>query len=112
MREALLYGSFLVAVFGGMFGYLYVTAEVIEVQVIGKRTEQNAWRPGVDTNDYLIETKRNGDIAFSTLPLMGFFWGGGEVFDNIRVGGTYKVRVVNYPFLKAPDNVAIIDVIE
>ena len=112
MREFLLYSTFLVAVFGGLFGYTYATSEVIQVQVTGKRSEQSVWRPGFDTKDYLLETKRNGDLALSTLPFMGYFWGGGEVFEGVRVGGTYRLRVVNYPFLPAPDNIAIIEVIE
>ncbi|MDX1485738.1 MAG: hypothetical protein R3229_14795 [Alphaproteobacteria bacterium] len=112
MREVLLYGSFVIAVFGGLFGYLHATSEVIEVEVTGKRIAQAMWRPGVDSNDYVIETRKSGDLALSTLPFMGYFWGGGEAYEGLRVGGRYRLRIVTYPFVRAPDNIAVIAIIE
>lgn len=112
MREVLIYSTFLFVVIGGMFGYLYVTSEVIEVQVAGKRTEQTVWRPGVGTAEYVIETKKYGDLPFSTLPLMGYFWGAAEAYEELRVGGSYRLRIVDFPFVRRPNNVAVIQVIE
>jgi hypothetical protein len=112
MREVLLYSTFLFILLGGMFGYLYATSEVIEVQVAGKRIQQTVWRPGVGTEEYVIETKKFGDLPFSTLPLMGYFWGAAEAYNGLRVGGRYRLRTVDYPFIPRPDNVAVIEVIE
>lgn len=112
MRELLLYSTFLIAVFGAMFGYLYATSEVIEVQVMGKRIQQTTWRPGLGTDEFIIETKKNGDLALSSLPLMGYFWGAAEAYERLRVGGGYRLRIVEYPFIQRPGNVAVIQVIE
>ena len=112
VREFLLYSTFLMVVFGAMFGYLYATSEVIEVQVMGKRIQQTIWRPGLGTNEYIIETKKNGDLALSSLPLMGYFWGAAEAYERLRVGGGYRLRIVEYPFIQRPGNVAVIQVIE
>ncbi len=112
MREFLLYSVFLTVIFGGMFGYLYATSDIIEVQVTGKRIQEGIWRPGVGTDDYIIETEKNGDLGLSTLPFMGYFWGGGAAFEGLRIGGRYRLRIVNYPIVQAPDNVAVIQVID
>lgn len=112
MREVLLYSTFLIVVFGAMFGYLYATSEVIQVQVTGKRIQQTTWRPCVGTDEYVIQTKKNGDLGLSTLPLMGYCWGGAEAFERLRVGGSIRLRIVNYPFIQRPGNVAVIQVID
>ncbi len=112
MREILLYSTFLIIVIGGMFGYLYATSEVIEVQVTGKRIQQIYWRPGAGTNEYVIQTKKNGDLTLSSLPLMGYFWGSAEAFEGLRIGGRHRLRIVDYPFIQRPNNVAVIQVID
>ena len=112
MREVLLYSTFLIIVFGAMFGYLYATSEIIVVQVTGKRISQTTWRPGVGTDEYVIETKKNGDLTLSTLPLMGYFWGAAEAHERLRVGGSHQLRIVEYPFLQRSNNVAVIQVFE
>ena len=112
MREMLLYPSFLIVVFGAMFGYLYVTSEVVEVKVTGKQVREVVWRPSADPNEYVIETRRHGDLVLSTLPFMGYFWGRAEVYHGIRVGGTYRLRIIKFPIIPAPNDISVIQVIE
>ena len=112
MREVLLYSTFLIVVFGAMFGYLYATSEVIQVQVTGKRIQQTTWRPCVGTGEYVIQSKKNGYLGLPTPHLRGYCWAGAEAFKRLRSGCCIRLSIVNCPFSQRPGTVAVIQVID
>ncbi len=96
MRDSPWYIVVLIALIGGVMGYVYFSSEVRTVQVTGKRIEQGRSRYGMSSEVYLIETNQ-GRMPILKFPVIGYAFGAKDAYDSIRAGSSIQVRVGKWP---------------
>ena len=96
MRNSPWYIFLLIALIGGVMGYVYFTSEVRTVQVTGKRIEAGRSRYGMSSEVYLIETDQ-GRMPILKFPVIGYVFGVDDVYGGIRSGSSIRVRVGKWP---------------
>ena len=96
MRDSPWYIAALVAFIGASFGYLYITADILDVRVAAKHVGESRARLGFRSYDYVLETD-HGPLELSSLPVMGYGFGKEQAFGQFGTGITYKVRVITWP---------------
>lgn len=95
MRNSPWYILFLLAIIGGAAGYVYVTSDVMTVQVTGKRVEVGQGRKR-DFNLYVLDTDK-GSFPILQFPVIGYFSGVDEIHAGIAPGSTHEVRIGQWP---------------
>ena len=96
MRDSPWYIVGLIALIGGVMGYVYFSSEVRTVQVTGKRIEEGRSRYGMSSEAYLIETDQ-GRMPILKFPIIGYAFGAEDVYDSIKAGSSIQVRVGKWP---------------
>ena len=96
MRNSPWYIVLLIALIGGVMGYVYFTSEVRTVQVTGKRVEAGRSRYGTSSEVYVVETDQ-GRMPILKFPIIGYVFGAENVYGSIRPGTSIWVRVGKWP---------------
>jgi hypothetical protein len=86
----------LLAVVGGVFGYVYITSDVRTFEITGKFTQDGRTRYGMTSEQYVIKTDK-GNFELLKFPLLGFTFDAEETYHRIHAGTQIKARVADWP---------------
>ena len=90
------YIAILILFIGSVMGHVYIESEIQTIHVNGKHVENGHGRRGQTVKRFVLETDQ-GNMPILKFPIIGYFYGLDDLYEEIAPGQSIKVRVGKWP---------------